>query len=107
LGVALAEVAFAGGLGMVTDLRKVLQENITRDDFLLFSETPGRFVVTVPPARASAFDILMGEAASRIGYVTDDTRLVVTGRDEEPIIDSDIFELKTAWQRPLSFQGVR
>jgi phosphoribosylformylglycinamidine synthase len=106
LGVALAEVAFAGGLGMVADLRKVLQDDISRDDFLLFSETPGRFVVTVPPARARAFDILMGGAASLIGYVTDDTRLVVTGLHQEPIIDSDILELKAAWQRPLSFQGV-
>ncbi len=107
LGVALAETAFAGGLGMALDLRRVPQDDMQRNDFLLFSETPGRFVVTVPPIHQKTFEILMGDAASNIGQVTKDPQLVVTGLKKETIIDSDIFELKAEWQRPLSFQGVR
>ena len=49
LGVALAETAFAGGLGLTVDLRAVPAEGIGRDDELLFSESQSRFVVTVRP----------------------------------------------------------
>jgi phosphoribosylformylglycinamidine synthase len=51
LGVALAETAFAGGLGMEIDLRKVPAIEADRDDLLLFSETQSRFVVTIPSHR--------------------------------------------------------
>ena len=54
LGVALAKVAFAGELGMEIDLRKVPAEDCYRDDYLLFSESGSRFVVTVAPALRSA-----------------------------------------------------
>ena len=49
LGVALAETAFAGGLGLEIDLGAVPAEGITRNDALLFSESQSRFVVTVSP----------------------------------------------------------
>jgi phosphoribosylformylglycinamidine synthase len=49
LGLALAETAFAGGLGMDVDLGLVPARDVERDDHLLFSETPSRFVATVSP----------------------------------------------------------
>jgi phosphoribosylformylglycinamidine synthase II len=106
LGVALAETAFAGGLGLVVDLKEVARESVDRDDFLLFSETPGRFVVTVPRSGAKAFELLMAGSARRIGNVTADERLVVTGLGGAVIIDADIYELKDAWRRPLLFEEV-
>ncbi len=107
LGVALAETAFAGELGIMVNLSDVLREGVDRDDFLFFSETPGRFVVTVSPSTSSAFEILMGNAAARIGHVTADQRFVVSGLGGEVVLDVDIFELKAAWQRPLRFEEVR
>ena len=56
LGIALAETAFAGGLGMDVDLRQVPRRDLHRDDYLLFSETASRFVVTVSPANRTAFE---------------------------------------------------
>ncbi|HQK78952.1 MAG TPA: AIR synthase-related protein, partial [Syntrophales bacterium] len=56
LGIALAETAFAGGLGMDVDLRQVPRRDLHRDDYLLFSETASRFVVTVSPANRAAFE---------------------------------------------------
>ena len=53
LGVALAETAFAGALGMEVDLRKVPSSGVDRNDFLLFSESQSRFVVTVHPENQS------------------------------------------------------
>ncbi len=103
LAVALAECAFAGELGLTVDLRKVQKKNIGRDDFLLFSETPGRFVVTVHPHAAKAFETIMGDAASHIGVVTADKQLVMTGLQGDIVMDVSIHALKEAWQRPLKF----
>ncbi len=107
LGVTLAETAFAGGLGIVVDLREVLESNVNRDDFLLFSESPGRFVVTVSRSSARTFELIMGKAAKKIGYVTEDKRLVITGLNGQCIMDADIIELKAAWQQPLRFSEVQ
>lgn len=51
LGVALSETAFSGGLGMELDLTSLDNENVERNDYLLFSETQSRFVVTVPQSK--------------------------------------------------------
>ncbi len=103
LAVALAETAFAGNLGLLVDLRRVKQTGVTRDDSLLFSETPGRFVVTVPRTAARTFETLLGGAATFVGTVTADRQLVVTGLGGEVIIDLAISKLKEVWQQPLSF----
>ena len=63
LGVALAETAFAGGLGMDVDLRQVPRRDLDRDDYLLFSETASRFVVTVSPENQTAFETIMGDTS--------------------------------------------
>ncbi|MCK9462329.1 MAG: AIR synthase-related protein [Proteobacteria bacterium] len=107
LGVALAEAAFAGGLGMNVDLREVPRRDIDRDDVLLFSETPGRLVVTVPAAAARAFEIVMGGVAKRVGDVSEDPRLIVAGIAGDMIVDADVFALKAAWKRPLAPEEVR
>jgi phosphoribosylformylglycinamidine synthase II len=103
LAVGLAEVGFSGNLGIDVDLRNVRQSGIPRDDVLLFSETPGRFVVTVPRTGARTFETLMGAAAARIGTVTADRQLVITGLDGEVAIDVSMSDLKAEWQKPLRF----
>ena len=46
IGVAIAEMAFAGGLGAVVSLKDVpLGEPMGRDDLVLFSESNSRFLV--------------------------------------------------------------
>lgn len=103
LAVAAAETAFAGGLGLVIDLRKVNCRGIERDDYLLFSETPGRLLVTVPQAAARAFETLLGADARRLGIVSADTQLQITGLSGKIIVDSALSDLKEAWQTPLRF----
>ena len=49
LGVALIETAFAGGFGMNIDLKDVPYRGKKRNDYILFSETASRFVVTIHP----------------------------------------------------------
>jgi phosphoribosylformylglycinamidine synthase len=103
LGVALAECAFAGALGLVVDLREVPSCGELNDDEVLFSESPARFVITVPQSSTRAFETLMGETTRQVGYVSEDKRLVLTGRLGEAVVDADIFELEAAWKKPLCF----
>jgi phosphoribosylformylglycinamidine (FGAM) synthase-like enzyme len=103
LGVALAESAFAGGLGMEIDLRKVPAEGITRNDEFLFSESQSRFIVTVSPERRAAFEIHMNHSVcASIGTVISAPVLRVDGLRGKRIIEADLSELKAAWQKPLS-----
>jgi phosphoribosylformylglycinamidine synthase len=102
MGIALAESAFAGGFGMEVDLGKVPAERIERDDYLLFSESQSRFVVTVKPAKQKAFlSIMKGISLGEIGKVTKGKAFVVTGLKGKKIIQGDIYKLKAAWQRTL------
>lgn len=104
LGAALSEVAFAGGLGMEIDLKDVPTEDVERDDFLLFSESQGRFVVTVRPHRAMEFEKVLSESLlGLVGTVTEEKRLMIKGLSGKVVIDLDIYDLKEAWQRPLMF----
>ena len=103
LGVALAEMAIAGRLGVTIRLGQVaLGETVDRDDVVLFSESNSRFLVTVSPERTGRFEEIMGEASlGLIGEVTAMGRLVVYGLRGDKIVDRSIEELRTAWQEPL------
>jgi phosphoribosylformylglycinamidine synthase subunit PurSL len=104
LGVALAETAFAGGLGMDLDLRRVPGASGLRDDVTLFSESPSRFAVTVRAEYASTFEAaLQGLPCAAVGTVTDAGVLRVVGRSGELIIEAGIDRLKAAWQQPLNW----
>jgi phosphoribosylformylglycinamidine synthase len=96
-------MAFAGGCGMHLDLRAMPREaDITRNDTLLYAETASRFVVTVPPPHRQAFcEALHGCAIEEVGYVLDTAQLRVLGLQGDIIINSDVRQLKEAWQRPL------
>jgi phosphoribosylformylglycinamidine synthase len=103
LGVAAAEMAFAGGLGMVIDLAKVpLGEAMNRDDYVLFSESNTRFLVEVAPKDRRKFQSMMaGVDFAPIGEVTKERRLEIYGLDGRLVLSASIAELKEAWQSPL------
>jgi phosphoribosylformylglycinamidine synthase len=104
LGVALAETAFAGGFGMEANLRKIPQSNLTRNDFILFSESQSRFVVTIDPKKKKAFEELLSDTIyGEIGLVTEREIFRVIGLQNKTIIEGNIFDLKEAWQKPLRF----
>jgi phosphoribosylformylglycinamidine synthase len=103
IGVAAAEMAFAGGLGMTIDLNNVpLSEKIERDDFILFSESNSRFLVEIASEDKQEFEKAMrGTAFAEIGKVTKDKKLEVKGRNGKIVLTATIEELKEAWQKPL------
>ncbi|MGC8639708.1 MAG: phosphoribosylformylglycinamidine synthase subunit PurL [Isosphaeraceae bacterium] len=110
LAVALAEMAFAGGLGASVSLRDVPREDdAALDAVLLFAESPSRFLLEVPPQNYAALADLAGSLPlGRLGEVRSaegpsDARLTITGLDGTTVIDARIGDLKKAWQEPLSW----
>ena len=103
IGVAAAEMAFAGGLGMSLELTKVpLGEHITRSDNVLFSESNTRFLVEVAPEDRKRFEKVMDATASAvIGEVAEESRLAIYGVRGEKLVLTPLAELKEAWQQPL------
>ncbi|MEA3253573.1 MAG: phosphoribosylformylglycinamidine synthase subunit PurL, partial [Chloroflexota bacterium] len=60
LGIAIAEMAFAGGIGARINLKAVpLGEPIDRDDLILFSESNSRFLVEIAPECRGEFERTM------------------------------------------------
>ena len=103
IGVAAAEMAFSGGLGMKIDLKKVpLGETVERDDFILFSESNTRFLVEVAPKNKDEFERLIKDIDfAAIGEVKKGDIFEVNGRDGGDAVSISIGELKEAWRKPL------
>ncbi len=99
LAVALAESAFSGGLGMKININPL---GIDNDIVALFSETPCRHVVTVPPHYENDFLKLMkGLDVFFLGEVLEQSQFLVYGYANNPIINTSIYDLKEAWQKTL------
>ncbi len=100
-GVHLAMVAMGGHLGMNIDLSLIPSEGVDRIDTLLFSETPGRFIVTVAPENQETFNKLFkGIPYACVGKATEHTDFVLQ-LEGNVILEADIFDLKAAWKRPF------
>ena len=103
LGVALAEKAFSGGYGIMVDLSAVPYEGELREDFILFSESAGRIVVTVKREKKEDFESLMKDIpCTLIGEVIADPFLIIKGIDGKIVIKEHIMDLKKIWQEPFS-----
>lgn len=108
LGVALAKTAFAGGFGMSVDLAKAAQSGCERDDYILFSESNIRFIITVHPDNKKKFEkLLPGIAFAEIGRTTEEPYLTIRGINGNTIIHAPLDELKSSWKNTLkdSFDG--
>ncbi|MBA4390950.1 MAG: phosphoribosylformylglycinamidine synthase, partial [Syntrophus sp. (in: bacteria)] len=102
IACSLVESAFAGGLGMDVDLSHIPQQGMYRDDFILFSESQSRFVVTIRERDRAAFEKLFRSIPyGMAGKVRNDERFIVRGISGRTIIDTDICLLKDAWQTPF------
>jgi len=98
IGVAAAEMAFAGELGLKIYLEKV-PSNLKRNDKILFSESNSRFLVEVKKGKEKEFErIMKGNILAKIGEVTDDKKLVVIGLNKKPVVNEDVNELKKVWK---------
>ena len=105
LAVALAEMAFAGGLGIEADLRGLpCSKSCSRTDAQLFSESNSRYIVEVEPDKYNEFaKMMLNLPFGQIGKVTEDKTLVIRAQDGKAVIDADIVTLKQAWQKTFDW----
>ena len=103
IGVAVAEMAFAGGLGAEIKVKAIpVAEKITRDDFILFSESNSRFIVEVALENKDKFEkTLQGVSFANIGTTNETGKLEVFGLTGKKVVSELINDLKEAWQKPL------
>jgi phosphoribosylformylglycinamidine synthase len=102
LGCALAESAFAGDIGVVVDLNAAPMSGIFRDDFILFSESQSRFVVSVRNKDLDAFTVLFRSIPFGVlGRTNKDGRFIIKGLEGKTIIDLPVSQLLEAWQTPF------
>ncbi len=111
LAVAAAEMAFAGGLGLVLDLTQVVisdgapdpsSDAIHASIMKLFAETPSRFLVELAEQDTASFEARLGAVAwARVGSVTAEPELRILGHDGAVLISAELSTLKAAWQSGL------
>jgi phosphoribosylformylglycinamidine synthase len=102
LGVHLAMVAMGGHLGMQVDLDRVPAAGIDRDAALLFSESAGRFIVTIDPGKRQDFENLFEPTTCAcIGTVTASPQFEIRGLDRTGLVSVDVSALKAAWKKPF------
>ena len=109
LAVALAEMAFAGGLGIEADLRGLPRsDDCSRADTQLFSESNSRFIVEVQPENYDAFaKLMLNLPFGQIGKITEEKTLIIKAPDGKAVIELDLDALKQAWQKPLDWNCKR
>ncbi|MBN1627138.1 MAG: phosphoribosylformylglycinamidine synthase, partial [Deltaproteobacteria bacterium] len=100
LAVHLAMVAMGGETGMEIELNNAPTAEELIDTKILYSESSGRFIVTIDPAKQHAFEgIFSGMNAGLVGAVSETSRFRIKGNGGGLIIDEDIMQLKDSWKR--------
>lgn len=103
LAVALAEMSFAGRLGVKVDLSGINESASTAA--VLFGESNTRFLVEITPSNEAALVERFraaGVALRRLGEVVENDRVVIKIGDET-FVDEPLTELLHRWQKPLNW----
>ncbi|MGD9309920.1 MAG: AIR synthase-related protein, partial [Desulfosarcina sp.] len=88
--------------GLAVDLAKVPSTDVDRDDTLLFSESAGRFIVSVAPDNQAAFEALMaGQPMACVGQVTEQPQLTINGLNGSCLATLSVEAMKAAWKGPF------
>ena len=105
LAVALAEMAFAGGLGIEADLRGLPRsKGCCRADAQLFSESNSRYIVEVEPEDYDEFaKLMLNLPFGQIGKVIEEKTLIIKAEDGKTVIKQDLDSLKQAWQKTFDW----
>jgi phosphoribosylformylglycinamidine synthase len=104
LAVSLAEMAFAGGLGIDIDVSTAAELMFVNVATLLFSESNSRFVCEVTPENAAAFEkVFQDIACTKLGVVTPEDRVVMRS-GPKALVDLPWSHLKQTWLAPLDWE---
>ncbi len=98
LGVALAKTAVGGKLGLQVKLKNILID-ISRDDYILYSESQGRILVSINPKNKVKFENNFKNIYyALIGKVTNDQIFTVNGLKNKKIINLKVDKLEELYK---------
>jgi phosphoribosylformylglycinamidine synthase len=105
LAVTLAEMAFAGGMGIEADLRALPKTpDCVTTGTQLFSESNSRYVVEVEPDKFDTFaKLMLNLPFGQIGKVVDEPKLTICAADGSEVINTEVKVLKEAWQKTFNW----
>ncbi len=96
IAITLAECTFGTGLGADLDISLIPRES-EKEDALLFSESAGRFVVSVTEKNVAAFEKTMqGTNFAKAGRVRGDKRYIIRS-GERLVINKEVETLRNEW----------
>jgi phosphoribosylformylglycinamidine synthase len=102
LAVAFALPAIGGDLGAGIDLSLLPCEGTLDDDAKLFSESNSRFVITCAPDSENELATLFSDLpCARVGSVSAERRLRITGEGGRKLVDKDVDALRRAFRETL------
>jgi len=102
LGLAAAEMAFAGGYGLELHLQKMPTKDLNRNDWILFSESNSRFLVEVSQEAKEEFERVMKNTVhAEIGNVTKTSRLCIYGLNGNIVVEASLSDLVSSWKQTL------
>ena len=106
LAACIAEMAFAGGLGVELNIAEIQIDGVNdalRDVVRLFSESNTRFVVEVAPEKRTEFEEQMkGMSIAFLGTTNQGDHVVIKSSDSE-LLAEKWATLKKVWQSPLDW----
>jgi len=105
LAVALAEMAFAGGLGIQADLKGLPKSpQSLRTEAQLFSESTSRYIVEIKPDNYHNFaKLMLNVPFGQIGQVTGENILLIKDERGKDVIHLELDRLKKAWQQTFDW----
>jgi len=100
LGVAAAEMAFTGNYGIELWLKNVPRpKGLTRNDFILFSESNSRFLLEVDEKRQEKFEELMEDNLfALVGRVKSGSCLSIYDVKDKKLVEVGLATLRKAWK---------
>jgi phosphoribosylformylglycinamidine synthase len=103
LATALTKTAMGGKKGMEVSLEN-LPGTFTRDDNALFSESQGRFVVTINPKLKHKFEEIMeGTSFAQIGVVTESPAFTVKNKHGKLIAATSFDRLLNSYRSSYQY----
>jgi phosphoribosylformylglycinamidine synthase len=101
LGVHSALVAMAGEVGLDMDLNNLPVSGPLSNNRRLYSESAGRFIVTIAPENRAEFEEHLSDfPIGRVGEITHNPNFIVRSGDQI-LIDEPIRDLKARWMEPF------
>jgi phosphoribosylformylglycinamidine synthase len=103
LAVALAEMAFAGELGVDIDIAEVAKDSFVSPLIALFAESNSRFLCEIPETHAAAFESCMANVPLfQLGSVTGSSNVTIRS-GSTTLVDLGWSALKARWRAPLDW----